>query len=78
MTTPSGRFTIRYRDDCPESPVFVTTIRAFDKLDAEERFLEAPDADGWVIVSIAEARGQSETGSHYQERHRRDARRRSV
>ena len=47
------RYRITYTDDgeggCPE---FTQTLRAYDKADAEQRFLDAPDGDGWKIVKI--------------------------
>jgi len=50
------RFRIVYRDLDPACPQFSTTIRAYDRTDAEVRFLDAEDGDGWQIISISEAR----------------------
>ena len=49
------RYRIEYRDDCdPGCPIFKTTIKAYDREHAVERFLDAPDGEGWEIISITE------------------------
>lgn len=51
------RFQIKYRDADPGCPVFSTTVKAYDRNHAEEKFLYGDeDSDGWVIVSITEVK----------------------
>ena len=45
-------YRITYRDEDPGCPLFTMRIRAADPAHAEERFFDAPDAEGWVIVKI--------------------------
>jgi hypothetical protein len=47
-------FRIAYRDGAG-CPTFTQTCWAYDREHAEERFLDAPDADGWEIISITYA-----------------------
>jgi len=46
------RFRIRYRDLDPACPEFACTVRAYDREHAEIVFFDAPDGDGWKILSI--------------------------
>ena len=48
------RYRIEYRDEDPSCPIFSCTVKAHDREHALERFLDAPDGDGWVIVRISE------------------------
>lgn len=45
-------YRIRYRDDTPGSPDFSQIVRAFDTADAEERFYDCDDTEGWAILKI--------------------------
>ena len=47
------RYRVRYTDEHDDvCPVFSYTCLAFSREHVEQRFYEAPDADGWKIVSI--------------------------
>jgi len=72
------RYVIRYRDEAPESPIFTVRVIAHDAEDAEERFFSGPDAEGWVVVSIAAERSEfmGETVRQERGRHARDEKRR--
>lgn len=49
------RFRLTYRDDCdPGCPVFSCVIKGHDQEDAIIRFTDAPDGEGWEILSITE------------------------
>lgn len=49
------RFRIRYRDASPEAPIFTTTMRAYDREHAEEKFWDSDSMDqDWEILSIVE------------------------
>ena len=48
-----ARYRIRYRDDGDYGcPIFTCFVRAHDREEAELKFLDAPDGDGWEILSI--------------------------
>jgi hypothetical protein len=49
---PMKRYRIEYRDEDPGCPVFCAIVRAHDRDHAIERFLDAPDGEGWVIVKV--------------------------
>ena len=50
-------YTIRYRDADPGCPVFSTTVKAYSRDHAIERFLDSDDGDdGWIVVSVELAR----------------------
>jgi hypothetical protein len=70
------RYIIRYRDESPESPMFALSTIAHDAEDAEERFFDSPDADGWVIVSIAPEPREGDSLRQNRAAHERDAKRR--
>lgn len=49
----------RYRIEYPDSgdggcPTFSAVWRGYDKEHAVDRFMSAPDADGWEIIKISE------------------------
>ena len=46
------RFRIEYQDESGDGPVFCDVWRGHDEEHAVERFLSAPDAEGWRVVSI--------------------------
>jgi hypothetical protein len=47
------RWRVRYRDqDDPGCPVFSCVIKGYDRDHVIERFLDAPDGEGWQIISI--------------------------
>jgi hypothetical protein len=49
------RFRVAYRDDCdPGCPVFSCVIKAYDRDHVIEKFHDAPDGEGWEILSITE------------------------
>ena len=55
MPLPLNSFCIKYRDDSdPGCPVFTTHVRAYDAEGARERFLDAPDGEGWEIIEITQ------------------------
>lgn len=74
------RYVIRYRDEAPESPIFTVKTFAYSVEHAEEKFFDAPDAEGWVIVSIAADRNvdAGETTRQERGRHARDEKRRAT
>ncbi len=51
---PAPRFRIRYTDDGDSSgcPVFSQIVRAWDREAALDRFYDAPDADGWLVLAV--------------------------
>jgi hypothetical protein len=50
------RFRIEYRDSDDPDIAFSAVWRGHDETHAAERFLSAPDAEGWEIVKISEVK----------------------
>ncbi len=47
------RYRIDYRDDSdPGCPIFTAYVRAYDRGHAIDRFLDAPDGEGWEILEV--------------------------
>ncbi len=48
------KYRITYRDEDPACPTFKMTITAYDREDAIDRFLGAPDGEGWELLAVTE------------------------